>query len=192
VHGPCLYVQGFGDMGRPSSRPLPAWPTNDLNSPAWFLLTVRPQNERSVARALKAKGFEVFVPTRAVRSQWSDRLKVQDVPLFPFYVFCRFSPRDWPIILGTFGLTGYRQCEKPVIVTDAEVESLKRIGSLYAAETCDPPGLGEEVQVRSDPGIRGILLRGGPVWRVAVDFQSIGQFVVIEAPSDQFVRVADA
>jgi hypothetical protein len=59
--------------------------------PQWFLLRTRSKQERKVADAFQAKGYGVFLPMHTVRQQWSDRLKTYDAPLFPGYLFCRFS-----------------------------------------------------------------------------------------------------
>src|SRR5664280_616571 len=57
----------------------------------WFLLVAHPNRERYVAEGLQARGLEVFLPMHTVRRQWSDRVKIYDAPLFPGYLFCRFS-----------------------------------------------------------------------------------------------------
>ena len=51
----------------------------------WFALRVRPNYEKPVATALRGKGFQEFLPLVRTRRQWSDRVKMMDLPLFPGY-----------------------------------------------------------------------------------------------------------
>src|ERR1035441_10660094 len=86
------------------------------NGPQWFLLRRGPKQERKVADALQAKGYEVFLPMHTVRRQWSDRLKTYDAPLFPGYLFCRFSlTQEKLMVLKTPGVVLiYLGIEKPL------------------------------------------------------------------------------
>jgi hypothetical protein len=82
--------------------------------PQWFLLRTRSKQERKVADALQAKGYEVFLPMHTERRQWSDRLKTYDTPLFPGYLFCRFSLTQEKLMVPqdawrSPNLSGYRK-----------------------------------------------------------------------------------
>src|SRR6266446_4384964 len=60
----------------------------------WYALHVRTRFEKVVARNLRGKGYEEFLPLYSRTNRWSDRVKEIELPLFPGYVFCRFNPHD--------------------------------------------------------------------------------------------------
>ena len=70
----------------------------------WFALTVKHQHERRVEGVLRAAGVDTFLPLYRARRQWSDRVKDLDAPLFPGYVFSRFTLRDRARVVGTPGV----------------------------------------------------------------------------------------
>src|SRR5215475_8215550 len=49
----------------------------------WYAVRVRPNYEKPVAAALHGKGFQEFLPLIRSKRQWSDRVKIMDLPLFP-------------------------------------------------------------------------------------------------------------
>ena len=49
----------------------------------WFALRVRPRAEKSVATALRGKGYPEFLPLHRQKRRWSDRVVDVDLPLFP-------------------------------------------------------------------------------------------------------------
>lgn len=60
----------------------------------WHALLVRSRHEQVVKTGLRGKEYEEFLPLYSSKSQWSDRVKVVQRPLFPGYVFSRFEARD--------------------------------------------------------------------------------------------------
>ncbi|MGB9606391.1 MAG: transcription termination/antitermination NusG family protein, partial [Bryobacteraceae bacterium] len=57
-----------------------------------------------MARALTHGGFETFLLLYRCRRQWSDRVKILELPLFASYVFARF-PLEWRVrVLRTPGV----------------------------------------------------------------------------------------
>jgi transcription antitermination factor NusG len=69
--------------------------------PSWFAVQVKTTHEKRVATLFDYKGYEWFVPQYLSRRRWSDRIKEVELPLFPGYVFCRFSPGSRVPILKT-------------------------------------------------------------------------------------------
>src|SRR5258706_1456039 len=66
--------------------------TEENLSHDWYAVCTRHQHEKSAARILEYKQFEVFLPLYKVRRRWQDRIKEISVPLFPGYVFVRGGP----------------------------------------------------------------------------------------------------
>ena len=147
--------------------------------PQWFLLVAHPNRERYVAEGLQARGLEVFLPMHTVRRQWSDRVKIYDAPLFPGYLFCRFSLAEKILAVTTPGVLD----EEPLPVPDLEVERLRRItASQYPVECCAHPQTGEIVEVPGEFAIRGVLVERGSVCRVAIGFDVVGRTAVLRVP----------
>ena len=160
--------------------------------PQWFLLRTRSKQERKVADALQAKGYEVFLPMHTVRRQWSDRLKTYDAPLFPGYLFCRFSlTQEKLMVLKTPGVVLiYPGIETPLPMLDLEIELLRRImASQYPVECCALPQTGEVVEIPGDISVRGVLVERGSVCRVAIGFDAMDRTVVLRIPLDDLKRV---
>lgn len=70
----------------------------------WRVFYTRARAEKKVEAALAAQGVEVFLPVRAVRRKWSDRVKEVREPLFPNYVFARVDEAGRLRVLQTDGV----------------------------------------------------------------------------------------
>jgi Transcription termination factor nusG len=139
--------------------------------PGWFLLRVRLRTELAVGKKLRAKGYEVFVPVRTVRKQWSDRIKVYDVPIFPCAVFCRARRELWQDIYGTDGVFTIEKIgNEPVYVPDDELAAVRCLAdSNFDLELSDLCVSGEDATVLTDAGpLPCVVLESGEVCRIAV------------------------
>jgi hypothetical protein len=65
----------------------------------WFAVLVQPRHEIKVLRNLSARGLDEFVPLCRVRHQWSERVKMLRLPIFPSYVFCRFGRQEHRLVV---------------------------------------------------------------------------------------------
>jgi transcription antitermination factor NusG len=129
----------------------------------WFALRVRPNYEKPVAAALRGKGFQEFLPLVQSRRQWSDRVKVMDLPLFPGYLFCRLNLEQRMPLLTTPGflyLVGVGKNPEPV--DESEIEAIQSV--LRSGLPITPwPSLvvGQKVRLNHGPlrGLEGVLTR---------------------------------
>src|SRR5690242_10275774 len=95
---------------------------------SWIAVQVRSRYEFVVAKTLRSKGYEDFVPTYSVKRQWSDRHKLVELPLFRNYVFCRLNADlCWPILAtsGVIRIVGTRNDIGRI--NDSEIQSLQNI-----------------------------------------------------------------
>jgi len=60
--------------------------TNEFPS-LWYALAVHARQEKAAAKAVEQQGFKVFLPMRAERHLWSDRVKNVEMAFFPGYLF---------------------------------------------------------------------------------------------------------
>lgn len=164
--------------------------THDGRDP-WHALYTRSRHEKKVAAALERRGFGVYLPLVPRESHWHDRRKTIEWPLFPGYVFVRFSREDSAAVLGTPGVaTLVRVDDRPATVSEEEIENvrllvtaIKRTGQIPKPETLLHRG--QSVIVRDGPfrGLKGFVLeqRGNRV-TIQVGVAAIQQGIRVEVP----------
>ena len=146
--------------------------------PNWFALRVRPKHERTAAIHLCRLGFDEYVPLTKVRRRWSDRIKELDAPLFPGYIFCRFTYSDRLRVLNSPGV-------ESVVggLDDSEIDAM-RILVATGKPLAHLPFLriGQSVLIERGPfaGIRGIVLREENSWRVVVSVEALDRSIAVE------------
>ena len=99
-----------------------------MRSDLWYALKVRPRFERSVVTHLQSRGYDPFLPSYAVKRQWSDRVKSIELPLFPGYVFCQFDINArFPIVTtpGVSFVGGIGRVPEPIAQT--EIDSIRSV-----------------------------------------------------------------
>lgn len=127
----------------------------------WFALYVKSCHENATSRLLRALGFVEFVPTFAVRSTWSDRVKKSERPLFPGYVFCRFSRTQRGIILSlptVVRIVG--NGPEPCPIDEREIQALQLVFQAQQSFTPVPYlRIGQKVRIERGPlrGLEGLL-----------------------------------
>ena len=161
--------------------------------PRWYAVRTRSRHEKLVRDRLAALGIEHLLPTVFRLSQWKDRKKEIEVPLFSGYCFARFG---WPdrlsvqTVSGVVGIVGGGQRPEPI--PDAEIDALK---SLMASELPynAHPYLreGMMVEVRRGPleGVRGILLRKAKRHRLVISIHLIRQAAAVEIDASDVTTI---
>ena len=70
----------------------------------WYALRTRSRFEKVVHAQLAHRGIEPFLPLIRRQSQWKDRKKSVDWPLFPGYCFAKFAPEQQRAVLQAPGV----------------------------------------------------------------------------------------
>jgi transcriptional antiterminator NusG len=129
----------------------------------WYAVRVRSQYEKCVSRALRERDYEEFLPMYWCRRQWSDRIKMLQLPLFAGYLFCRFDPSHRARILATPGVLLIAGVGKiPLPVDGAEIEAIRQaVNSPQHVEPFSHLAIGDTVRIEHGPlsGLQGVLLR---------------------------------
>src|ERR687893_1760529 len=73
-------------------------------SPQWYAIQTRSRHEKMVRDQLAAKNIMHLLPLWWKRSQWKDRVKMVEVPLFTGYLFGHFALQTRLEVLNTFGV----------------------------------------------------------------------------------------
>lgn len=92
----------------------------------WYVLYVKPRNEKKVSLQLEALGLTVYCPMVVQIKQWSDRKKKVASPLISSYVFVKLEEKQRSIVFQVSGIVRYVfWLNKPAIVYDREIDLLK-------------------------------------------------------------------
>ena len=154
----------------------------ELTSP-WAVYYTRSNHEFSVFSELKRRDIECFLPLYPVTSRWSDRTKTTERPLYPNYVFARYSSRDDALGVRAPGLVAPVQVGDDVaLVSHHEIAAIFRIlnSGLHAAP-CDSWIAGEPVRIVSGPlaGLSATVIRQDEEDRVFVGVDMFNRGVTV-------------
>jgi transcription antitermination factor NusG len=156
----------------------------DSRPSQWYALRTRARHEKVVRDQLAARGVEPLLPTFVRLSQWKDRKKEIQLPLFPGYCFAKFSWQDrLPVLQAPGVVEVVGQAGRPVPVSETEIASIR---TLLSCRRCyDPyPYLleGRPVEVIRGPlqGIKGHLIRRANHHRLVISVQLIQQAAAVE------------
>jgi transcription antitermination factor NusG len=166
----------------------PAGIEADKATVPWYALHVRPRYEKLVARILRSKGFEEYLPLYKVNRRWSDRVMETELPLFPGYVFCQM---DWtrrilpalttPGVLRVLGVG-----RTPMPIDAREIEAVQIIvNSGRAVRPWPMPRIGERVCIEQGPlaGVEGVLVGVKKRSRLVVSVTLLKRSVAVEIES---------
>jgi transcription antitermination factor NusG len=181
---------GVGGVGSVSERaelrrPKPKTTQMDqTNSLRWYALRTRSRHEKIVRDQLANQGIEPLLPTIKRLSQWKDRKKEIEVPLFSGYCFVRFGSDNKLLVLKTIGVVDIvGNGHSPEPIPDEEIVALRTL--MTSVLLYDPhPYLheGMQVEVIRGPlqGVHGILLRKEKRHRLVLGVRLIQQAAAVE------------
>ena len=155
-----------------------------MREPRWYALRTKSRHEKLVRDQLEKQGIEPLLPTVRRLSQWKDRKKEIEVPLFSGYCFVRLSQENrLPVqkVAGVVEVVG--SGNRPEPIPDEEIDALKTL--MTSVLPYDPhPYLHEGmlVEVVRGPlqGVHGILLRKEKRHRLVIGVRLIQQAVGVE------------
>jgi transcription antitermination factor NusG len=159
----------------------------------WFALQTKPKNERKVERLLKQKGYECLTPTYRLKRKWSDRTVEIDFPLFPGYVFCRFSPSVLGKAISTQGVirvVGFGG--KPAEVAIEEIKALQLlVQSDFLREPWKYLPDGTQVLVETGPlaGAQGVICADGNEKQLIISVTLLQRSVAIQLDESTVISV---
>ncbi len=158
----------------------------DINSQqyCWFAIQTLSRHEKLVRNQLEMRNVEHFLPTMRQLSQWTDRKKEIEVPLFAGYCFARFSLAERLPILQSQGVVRVvGSGGQPEPIPDEEIESLRTLISNSSDYVCHPylrKGMLVEVIRGPLQGVKGRLVREARHCRLVVSISLLQRAVAIE------------
>jgi len=162
----------------------------------WYALHVRTRFEKVVARNLRGKGYEEFLPLYSRTNRWSDRVKQIELPLFPGYVFCRFNPHDRLPVLTVPGVNAVVGIGKNLLpVEESELDAIRAI--LKSGTVCEPwPFLevGQRVIVEYGPlaGTEGLVTMVKNTYRLVISVNMLQRSVAVEIDRECLKPASDS
>jgi len=159
----------------------------------WYALYTKPRHEKQVNERLAERQYETYLPLVKRISQWKDRKKKIEEPLFRSYLFVNFEYKYRFDVLETNGAIKIVNFNRqPAVIPAWQIESLRRM--LEAPETLQlEPYLrpGELVEVTEGPmkGMRGTVVRRKGGQRLVLSIEGILQSVSVDVGESQLKKV---
>jgi len=92
----------------------------------WYVVYTKPKWEKKVAERLNEIGVVTYCPLVTKLSQWSDRKKKIQVPLFNSYIFVQIDEKNRNVIFEVSGAIRYLfWLGKPAIVKEKEIQIIQ-------------------------------------------------------------------
>ena len=92
----------------------------------WYVVYTKPKWEKKVAERMNEIGVVAYCPLVAKERQWSDRKKVDNVPLFNSYIFVQIEEQERNRVFEIPGAVRYLfWLGKPAMVKDSEIETIQ-------------------------------------------------------------------
>ncbi|TLY18019.1 MAG: UpxY family transcription antiterminator [Nitrospirae bacterium] len=159
--------------------------TIDAPTPArWYALRTKSRHEKLVRDRLAGQGIEQFLPTIKRLSQWKDRKKEIEVPLFSGYCFARFVLEDRLSVRKTYGVANIvGNGHGPEPIPDEEIDGIRlliRSKLVYDAHPYLQQGAPVEVIRGPLEGVRGVLLRKASRYRLVLAIHLIQHAAAVE------------
>ncbi len=155
----------------------------------WNVIYTASRQEKKVAQKLTEINAENYLPIIKVVSQWSDRKKIIEKPLFNGYVFVR-ETRNTDDILKTTGVVGFlKYNKKNAIVFQHEIETIQSFihygYDISVVENHEEMGIGEKVMITDGTlkGQIGELYHKNDTKLFVIHFENFGNSLQVKIPS---------
>ena len=155
-----------------------------VHTASWFALRTKARHEKQVRDRLDAQGFEPLLPVITRLSQWKDRRKEVEFPLFSGYCFARFRWEERLAVAnvtGVVAIVGAGAC--PERIPDQEIDAIRRLMASrlsYGAHPYLEEGMTVEVTRGPLEGLRGVLIRREKRHRLVISVHLIKQAAAVE------------
>ena len=156
----------------------------------WFAIYTKPRWEKKVNAKLLSKGVESWCPVQKKESQWSDRKKIIDDPLFKSYVFVHITEDEKIKVLTTNGAVQFvSYLKRPAVIRDEEIELIRSYllekDAQISVENLRSFSENNKVIIRKGVfmDMEGTVTKGGAK-KVYVRLESLDQLLIVEFPAE--------
>ena len=155
-----------------------------------YAVYTRSRHEKVVDQSLNESGIETFLPLLKTLSNWKDRRKWVEKPLFPGYLFAKLPPEQLYQVQTTRGVAYVLgNGSIPVPVPDEQVEAVRcMVEGPYQAAAWPLLTKGQRVRVIAGAltGVEAFIVdkRGGKTCNLVVTVDLLGRSVAVEIDAD--------
>jgi transcription antitermination factor NusG len=160
----------------------------------WHIAVTKSRFEKKCESILILNGFETFLPTQKVLTQWSDRKKWIEKPLFPGYIFIKYHDSERFKVLYTEGIAKIVQFEKKdYFIHENLINGIKdELNNQKKIVLISPNDLklGDEVTITSGPfiGLNGKYSKIDGKERVVIEIEAVQQCLVLEIDKIDLIK----
>lgn len=154
----------------------------------WYVIYTKSRQEKILNDKLMSAGYSVYLPLVKKNSQWSDRRKIIEVPLFNSYLFIK-NVSDREKLKDFNGFVNFLMFDnKPAIVTQTEIETLKSIirhgYDVLEITNLKDLKLGSKVMVIGGPlkGMVGELISNSDEEWFLINFENFSSSIQVKIP----------
>jgi transcription antitermination factor NusG len=154
-----------------------------LEHASWHVLHVVPNHEKRVANHLLLRSVDHFLPLYSERSRWSDRSVMLERPLFPGYVFVRFTPESRRVIIALPGALKILGKHGGETVRDEEIGRIRTaLANGYVLRPHTPVSIGTRVRISTGifAGMEGMVTELRRNCRVIISMAAVEQCYSLE------------
>jgi len=151
----------------------------------WYALQTRSRHEKVVAEELWQKKIECFLPLVERKSQWKDRKKLVQFPVFPGYLFVHADIRknrlDILEVRSVVRLVGF--ANKPEPIPEHQIQAVREM--VFNQMEIDPYpyiSAGRRMRIVRGPlrGLEGILIEKTKRFSFVISIDLIQQSVACQ------------
>ena len=155
----------------------------------WYAIYTNPRAEKTVAKALSGRGFEVYLPLYTTIKQWSDRKKKVEEPLFKSYLFVNINyEKSHSDLLTTPGIVKFvRTGKEPTSIRHQIIDAIK-ISLMHFDDittTSENLKLNQKVEVIAGPlkGMEGVIAEQFGNKYFAINIDQLGTHILLKVPA---------
>lgn len=159
-----------------------------MHESPWYVLHVNANHEKRVSQHLVVRAIEHYLPLYKQNSRWTDRVVELERPLFPGYVFVRFSPQERLAVISTPGVLHLLSRSPADMVRPEELDMIRR-GLSSGCKLRPHPLIGVGTKVRvcggAFEGVTGFVAKLHNKCRVVIAFPAVQQCYSLEIGMDK-------
>src|SRR5713101_5362318 len=150
----------------------------------WYAIYTNSRHERIVAKQLRDRSIETFLPLYRSWHRWKDRRKLVELALFPSYVFVKIETQKRLRVLqvpGVISLVSFSG--QPAALPEQEINALRDgLESEIYAEPHPYLRVGCKVRVVRGPmaGAEGSLSRKRNTFRLVISIHMLMRSIALE------------
>lgn len=159
----------------------------------WFVAYTVSKAEKLINTQIQELGIESYLPLQKVKRQWSDRVKLVEVPLFPSYLFVKTTKEKIPQLKSMRGIAWFIAFQnKLATIQEQEIELIRKVlaGGKEVIVTNNKFNSGQQVMIKEGPfaGLEGILIKEKGKNRFIMELKGLEQSISIDIPTNYLVE----